>query len=168
MIVIVSDAACILVSVLHSILFLILLHLSYHYVGALLTTATHTKSDYASAMLFVRPKHDNWVAPVLLASAATDVGVDGVENEINKFFKIMSRNHAKLIVDENDNSLIEKRVRQTNYWMISHLHRQLIAYLENNEKSKLLLQNMKEELICGKTTARAAAGKILNEFVKTQ
>lgn len=43
--------------------------------GALLSTAGNTKSDYASAMLFVRPKHDNWVAPVLLASSATGIHV---------------------------------------------------------------------------------------------
>ena len=137
-----------------------------HAIGALLTTATNTKSDYASAMLFIRPKHDNWVAPVLLASAATDVGVDGVEKEINKYFQIMSRNHNKVMVDENDNSLIEKRRRQTNYWMVSHLHRQLISLLEKNENSKKAMLAMREELVCGTTTARAAATKILEEFVK--
>ena len=134
--------------------------------GALLTTANHTKSDYASAMLFVRQKHDNWVAPVLLASAATDVGVDMVEKEINKFFKIMSKSHANVIIDENDNSLIDKRIKQTNYWMISHLHRQMIMFLENNKESKELLGAMKDQLVDGKTTARGAAAKIFKEFIK--
>ena len=136
------------------------------HLGALLTTANHTKSDYASAMLFVRQKHDNWVAPVLLASAATDIGVDVVEKEINRFFKIMSKSHPNVIINENDNSLIDKRIKQMNYWMISHLHRQMITFLENNEKSKVLLRNMKDHLVDGKTTARGAATKIFDEFIK--
>ena len=146
-------------------IFLIFLFILFS--GALLTTANHTKSDYASAMLFVRQKHDNWVAPVLLASAATDLGVDIVENEINKYFKIMSKNHInKIIIDENDNSLIDKRIKQANYWMISHLQRLMINYLENNSKSKDLLKEMQNELINGKITARGASNKIFDEFIK--
>ena len=116
-------------------------------------------------MLFVRPKHDKWVAPVLLASAATDLGIDGVEREINKFFEIMSKNHSNVIVTDNDNSLIDKRVKQLNYWMVSHLQRQMISFLENNQKCKHLMTKMKEELVYGKTTARAAATKIFDEFI---
>ena len=52
------------------------------------------------------------------------------------------------------------------YWMISHLHRQMITFLENNEKSKVLLRNMKDHLVDGKTTARGAATKIFDEFIK--
>ena len=134
--------------------------------GPLLSTATHTKTDYASAMLFVRPKHDKWIAPVLLASAATDKGVDKVEEEINKFFSIMTKSHQMVIVSENDNSLCDKRAKQMDYWMTSHLHRQLIAFLEKSDTSRLIMGNMKSELASGRTTARAAAGKILDEFIK--
>lgn len=109
-----------------------------------------------------------------------------MEEEINKFFVTMSKNHNSIepnkkidkhnqfFVNEIDdidssnssgNSLLDKRITQSNYWMLTHLHRQLISYLEENKDTKTLLMNMESDLSHGKTTPRAAANKILEEFI---
>jgi hypothetical protein len=49
--------------------------------------------------------------------------------------------------------------------MISHLHRQLITYLESNEKSKFLMEKMKNKFVYGAITPRGAANEIFEEFI---
>ena len=125
--------------------------------GSLLTAAQHTKADYSSAMQFVHPKFDNWQASVMLASAGTDKRIYEVLEMINKFHDRMSF----------CGSLLQKRAEQSEYWMQSHLHRQVMRLLTQNYSCQQLLENSKQSLQEGSTTPRAAASKVMEKFIQT-
>jgi LAO/AO transport system kinase len=125
--------------------------------GSLLTSAKQTKADYTSGMFFIRQKYDTWQAPVMLASAATDIGIHEVIQTIDKFHKQMAEN----------GTLMQKRAGQSEYWMQNHLQRQMMRLLTDNEGCKRMIEESKQSLQEGSTTPRAAASKVMSKFIQS-
>jgi LAO/AO transport system kinase len=123
--------------------------------GNLLASAKHTKADYSGAVLFIRPKYEDWQPVVMLASAVTDFGVDDVENKIIEF-------HSKMV---KNGTIQRKRSEQMDHWMWEHMCKQLVSTLENDPDVQRLSEVMRGDLFSGKTTSRAAARKIISEFL---
>jgi LAO/AO transport system kinase len=123
--------------------------------GNLLASARHTKADYSGAVSFIRPKYPNWQPEVMLASAATDMGIDEVEGKIEEFHRIMVKSGI----------LRRKRATQLAHWMTEHMKKQIVTSLEEDQESQRLAGALKAELISGKTTARAAARRVVDQFL---
>lgn len=122
--------------------------------GNLLTSAKHTKADYSGAMHFVRPKHYDWNAKVLMISAHTQLNLDKVESEIQSFRQIMMNNHF----------YIQKRTNQAKYWMIGHFRRSILHSIESNDKIASDLLEINNSLEIQKATPRFAAKGLLNQL----
>jgi LAO/AO transport system kinase len=115
--------------------------------GDLLTSARHTKADYAGAMQFIRQKHHDWTAKVHMVSAHTGFNMDVVDNEITKF-------HCLMIANGN---LHRKRVLQATHWMMGHFRKSVLSHAEGNDAVARKMSEIMPLLERGRLTPRAAA-----------
>ncbi len=122
--------------------------------GNLLEAARHTKADYAGAMHFVRQKHPQWSAKVLLMSAATGTGLEAVDEEIRAFHSLMSGNGG----------LKRKRAIQSDMWMWNQVRRQIVFAVEQDECVKTLAAQLKERVANDELTPASAASMLIQEF----
>lgn len=122
--------------------------------GNLLASAKHTKADYSGAMQFVRRKHHDWGAKVLMISAQTGDNLDQVEADIASFHALMSKN----------GSLVTKRSTQARQWMRSHFQRTLVTEFEGQPAMQAHAAELVAMLDKGLTTPRAAADKLIESI----
>lgn len=122
--------------------------------GNLLPSAKHTKADYSGAMQFVRRKHVDWGAKVLMVSAQTGDHLDEVEECIFAFHDLMVRN----------GNLVAKRNLQARQWMRSHFQRTLIAEFERHPVIRERTEELIAQLDRGLTTPRAAADRLIESI----
>jgi len=125
--------------------------------GDLLSSAKHTKADYAGAMHFIRRKHYDWEPKVLMMSARTGYNIDKVEDEIARYQEMMIANgHLK-----------QKRIKQAKHWALGQFQSLLFAQVEEDPiyagKQKVLNQQLEQGLV----TPRSAAQELF-ESIKFQ
>lgn len=122
--------------------------------GSLESAAKHTKADYSGSMQFIRQKHNDWRAPVLMMSARTGAGIDEVVDTINKFHEVMVSNGG----------LVKKRSTQLLHWMRGQLRRQIIEHLEKDPVISVEMKKFSSDVVVGKLTPRLAASRIMNTY----
>lgn len=120
--------------------------------GNLLDAAKHTKADYSGSIQFIRQKHDDWRAKVLMISAKTQLNMDDTLKEIYKYHETMFGNGY----------LFQKRADQRLHWMRQHFYRRIIDDVESNGLLTEQRNQLKTAVENGGVTARRAA-KTLHE-----
>ena len=123
--------------------------------GHLLDAAKHTKADYSGAMHFIRQKHKDWRASVMLMSASTGLGMAEVEQKLREFHTIMSKN----------GSLIQKRSNQYEAWMWNQFRRQLIDRAEKSIAVRDKASHVLAKVRAQKISPSFAAGEMLTSFL---
>ncbi len=116
--------------------------------------AALSKKQLENAIHILRPIENNWIPPVILASAKEKIGVGKLWNIVNDYVKIQ----------KNTGFFYSKRKRQAKDWMWSVVMEGLKDIL-NNDKSKIA-RSMEYAVENGITTPSLAAEKILEEFKK--
>lgn len=115
--------------------------------GELLSAAMHTKSDYSSAMQFVRRKHYNWQAPVYLISSKTSSGFEKMEESIASYYKAMYES----------GSLRSKRLIQSTHWTMNQFKRLVIDDACSKIGFESLRDKLLAEVVSGKLSSRQAS-----------
>jgi LAO/AO transport system kinase len=124
--------------------------------GDLLSTARHTKSDYAGSLNFIRPKTPLWRPRALLVSSRSQVGIQDFVGTVSEYHKKMTQSGF----------LDMKRVTQKQHWMWSHFHRLVLAYVNKDTKLTNTSNSIKSELSVGKISSRKAAEQLFDAFSK--
>lgn len=126
--------------------------------GDLLSSAKHTKADYAGSMQFIRRKHPDWRVPVELVSSRSGLGIDAVLMHIQDFHAMMTSN----------GSLLRKREVQAFHWMMNQFKRIVI----NDALSKPAVKEESESMVLriqqGKITARKAAYELFEAYKRSR
>ena len=125
--------------------------------GEQLQLAKQASVDYSISMRLIRRKHRDWEPKVVLVSAQTSFGIDELINSLVEFNEIMTKN----------NSIGEKRTRQSIYWMWAHFQKLIIDSLHSNPTLRAQTSQLKTELELGKTSSRIAAISLYNAFAST-
>ncbi len=108
-------------------------------------------------MRLIRRKHKDWEAKVALVSAQTGFGIDDLINHLKEFNNVMTKN----------NCIVEKRTRQSIYWMWAHFQKLTIDSLHMNSVLRAKTLELKSDLQVGKTSSRVAAISLYNAFEST-
>jgi LAO/AO transport system kinase len=123
--------------------------------GNLLDAAKHTKADYSGSMNFIRQKHDDWQAKVIMISAVTQLNMETALTEIYKYHAIMY----------NNGYLFQKRANQRMHWMQQSFYKRIIADVDRNTVLKEKRKELQGAVAEGRATARGAA-KTLYDLYK--
>jgi len=127
--------------------------------GDLLTPAQHTAASYNHALHFQRRRVEAWKPKVLLASALEAKGLDKIYQTICKCRDTFEANGY----------LSKLHEKQSIYWTWQSVDDLLAKRIRNNVSvSKLIRQGsqLRQELVQGTCTPRAAAENIIDTFVK--
>lgn len=126
--------------------------------GPLLAAAKHTKADYAGAMQFIRRKHGDWQASVLMISAQSGLHMDEVEERVAEYLRVMRANKY----------LWGKRSNQAKHWMREHFRRLVLAEVESTPIFKQKLGEISSKLENDLLPARVAANELYSTVRRSQ
>lgn len=118
--------------------------------------AKETRRDYKNAMHLLPPKENGWIVKVLNTSGLHGIGIDTLEEEVQKFKELTKSNQ----------SFASKRERQSSYWLDESLNQQLFDTFRNKEGVQDLLQKLKAEVSDNKISPFHAAELLIQEFLK--
>jgi LAO/AO transport system kinase len=123
--------------------------------GDLVPLARQTVCDYASSVRFIRPKHADWSAKIMMLSARTGVGVDEFIGHMKTFSETMTDNRG----------IARKRGRQAKYWMWAHFQRHILDSLHSDDRLKAKAHSLEASLESETATPRAAAEALFEAFL---
>lgn len=118
--------------------------------------AVLSKKQLENAIHILRPTENNWVPPVMLASAKEKTGVGKLWNIVDDYVKIQ----------KNSGFFYTKRKHQAKDWMWSVVMEGLKDILNNDKKISKIVHDMEYAVENNMTTPSLAAEKILKEFKK--
>ncbi len=124
--------------------------------GALAEPAERVAAEYRAALHLIRPKTALWSPPVLLASAKTGRGIDGVWQAI--------RNHRAAL--QAGGGLAELRAGQARAWLWRELGEQLRVALGQNAAVAAQLPALEARVAAGEITPSAAAETLMRAFLE--
>lgn len=113
--------------------------------------AKMAKNEFQRALHLYPKKESNWQPKVLTASALHNIGIDAIDNMINKYVALAKEN----MFFEN------KRNEQNTFWLRSTIEQQLKDNFYSNPKVKEALAEEIENLENSKTTPFGAAERLL-------
>jgi LAO/AO transport system kinase len=120
--------------------------------GDLLSTAKHTKADYASHLSLMRPKDHLWYPRVQLISSKASTGVEQFMTNVSEFHNIMT----------TSGHLDEKRRRQAGYWLKAHFRRLVVSEMHNRKDMAARVAALTEHVQNGKLSPHRAARQLLD------
>ena len=123
--------------------------------GALASAARHAAADYRAALALMRPKHADWQAKVLLASALDGTGIAEVWDAV--------RGHGDAL---GANGRAELRARQARRRMWTEVEETLVEALRRDADVRGLLGDLERAVGAGMTTPSAAARRLVDAFRK--
>jgi LAO/AO transport system kinase len=118
--------------------------------GDLEAAARRTAADYANALHIVRPA-DGWVPEVLLCSALTGAGIDGVWDTVGR--------HQRVAAETGERE--RRRAEQAREWMWSEVTETLLERLRRDEHVASLIAPLEQDVERGAISPAAAARQIL-------
>ncbi|MHB0754908.1 methylmalonyl Co-A mutase-associated GTPase MeaB [Polaribacter sp. M15] len=110
------------------------------------------KVEFNRALHLYPLKENNWQPKVLTASALNNLGIDKVDEMINRYISLTKKNNHFNI----------KRKNQNKYWLLATIEQQLKDNFYNNATIKLALEQEVSNLDNAKTTPFTAAKNLIN------
>ncbi|MCU1427562.1 MAG: ATPase/protein kinase [Actinomycetia bacterium] len=117
--------------------------------------ARHTAADYANALHLMRAQ-GGWTPRVLLASALTGLGVDGVWDAIEE--------HQQLVLASGERD--RRRAGQARDWMWSEVTETLLERLRRDRGVAALIAPLERDVEAGKISPAAAAQRLLSTLAE--
>jgi LAO/AO transport system kinase len=124
--------------------------------GALLSVATSTLADYASALRLMRPRSSNWEPQALLASALTGSGVAEVWQTLQRFQSVMT--------DTGD--LAQRREAQSQSWLWDELHERIIDEFRNCPSVKEALPGIEQRVRHANLPPGVGADELISRWLQ--
>jgi LAO/AO transport system kinase len=118
--------------------------------------AVRVKSDYLSAVKYLRRKTPHWTPRVILTSSATNVGIEDLWKCLNEFKD----------VSLEKGELYPRRERQAKLWFWTHLKENLLDILLSDSKIKEKLSRLESQVISGYLTPGQASDMLIEDFTK--
>lgn len=118
--------------------------------------AAQTRSDYRSAIHFMKSRFDHWQPPVMTCSALKNQGVEAVWAKVTEFNFALSEK----------GQLAKLRAQQSKAWMWSETAESLIADLKANPEIKKLVPKLETAVLEGTLPATIAAQRLVESYKK--
>jgi LAO/AO transport system kinase len=112
------------------------------YDGNLTKDAIRVKTEYTSAMKFIRRKTKFWTPQVILTSSRENIGIDSLWKLLCEFKESMFEN----------NLFYSKRQKQVQLWFWTHLKENLLDILLSKPALKHKLEQLESEVLYGNIT----------------
>lgn len=125
--------------------------------GELIPSAQRIKSEYISALKFVRRRFKNWRPSVLCVSSKTKQGIDSLWEEMVSFKDTLSES----------NELYFNRKKQYNLWMWLHIESTLMNIFKKHPKITSLIPEIENKVQEGIITPGQASDILLKKFLDT-
>lgn len=113
--------------------------------------------DYKRALHLFPAKPNLWVPKVLTCSSYENKGIDQIWDIIQEYLK-----HCK-----SNAYFYEKRKEQAKYWLEESIQDQLSSLFYNNKAVQRELDQLKQDVIEGKTSPFLASTKLIDLFKKS-
>lgn len=112
------------------------------------------RSEYHTALHFMRQKHEGWPAEAMLSSALTGMGLKEIWEKIGQ--------HRAFL--EERGVFVARRHQQLVRWMWSLVEERLLTSLHQHPQVKALRASLEAQVVAGQTTATDAARRILQAY----
>jgi len=123
--------------------------------GDNLQAAEFARAEFARALQILRPANeDSWTPRVVTSSGQTGAGLDEIWEIISEHHELLSAN----------GELEKRRRRQLLGWMWSLVDEGLRSAVREHSEVAKTLADLEKAVLDGRTTATAAAERILNAF----
>jgi LAO/AO transport system kinase len=122
--------------------------------GDNVTRAELARREYATALHFMRPKHDVWTAQSVTCSAVDGSGLDNIWTAITS-------HHDRL---SQSGRLEQRRQQQLVRWMWSMIEERLLSAFQKHPAVAKLAEKLELDVAEGRTTAALAAVTLLGSF----
>ena len=141
--------------------------------GELAAAAIRAKTEYISALKFLRPRFPDWRPEVVNLSSKTQAGIPDTWATMQEFFTVCSRNGSiknnrrysvATITIALHAHLISRQARQ---WMWRHLEEKLVRDLKSHDAVKAMLPELEARVVAGAITSGAAADEVIRLFYRT-
>ena len=120
--------------------------------GDNLINAEHAKSQYNTALHYIADATPGWKTQAFTCSALENKGIDNIWNVINDF----------IVYTQKSNIFENRRLHQTKAWFESMLNEEILNNFYNKDKNKVLIENIKREILENKLTPVAGVKKIID------
>jgi LAO/AO transport system kinase len=121
--------------------------------GDLRRAAATTASEYSSALHLMRPRAAEWTPRVVTCSAIEGTGIAAVWDAVEEF-----RTAAGA-------ALATRRGEQAKEWLWSEVTGSLLDRLRADPATAALARTLESDVTAGRVTPRAAAHRLLDEFL---
>jgi LAO/AO transport system kinase len=122
--------------------------------GDNVTKAELSRREYATALHFMRPKHEGWVAKAVTCSAMSGAGLDDIWAAITAHHEALTANGR----------LAERRQQQLIRWMWSMIEERLLSAFRQHPGVSALSGPLERAVAEGQVTAARAAMNLLESF----
>lgn len=123
--------------------------------GELIPSANHMRSEYISALKFVRRRFKNWRPSVLCISSKTKVGIENLWEEMINFKDALSESQE----------LYANRKKQYNLWMWLHIEHTLLNSFKKHPKVISLLSEVENKVRENIITPGQASDVLIKQFL---
>jgi len=122
--------------------------------GDLKPAARRAAAEYRAALHLLRPSSAHWKPQVLRCSSVEGDGIPEVWQAVHQFRAAMTAG----------GEFRERRARQARDWMWNEINESLLQALRANPEVARELENLEKQVMAGKITPAAAAGRLLEDF----
>jgi LAO/AO transport system kinase len=123
--------------------------------GELAAAAGRAAAEYKGALQLLRPASRHWRPPVLTCSALTGEGIAEVWETVEDCRRTL----------DDCGELAAKRAGQARSWMWSEVSETLLQAVREHPEIAGELAALEDEVMAGRTTPGAAAGRVLARFL---
>ena len=123
--------------------------------GELAAAAGRAAAEYKGALQLLRPASRHWRPPVLTCSALTGEGIAEVWETVEACRRTL----------DDSGELAAKRAGQARAWMWSEVSETLLQAVREHPEIAGELAALEDEVMAGRTTPGAAAGRVLARFL---
>jgi LAO/AO transport system kinase len=122
--------------------------------GDNVTRAELARREYATALHFMRPKHEGWTAQSVTCSAATGDGLDAIWKAVTTHYDTLGKSGR----------LAQRRQQQLIRWMWSMIEERLLSAFQQHPAVSQLAKSIEVDVAEGRVTAARAAVSLLESF----
>jgi len=122
--------------------------------GDQIAAAKQAQKEYRNAIHLMPPKPNGITPKVMSCSALEQIGIDKIWAQLVDYQKFAKRNK----------SFEKKRNEQSLYWLQEQIKGGLQGFFYKNEKIRTRLEQLKKEVLDGKTNSFHAADELLKLF----